>query len=74
MAKNPPRTRKITYREKKYICTPRNGKVTVRVERTAHGQNFIAGTFDTMKKIWENETLKTHLPDHVKAQVETIFS
>ncbi len=70
---NKPKTKKIAHRGKIYICSVRNGKVTVRLQRTACGQNVIAGTFNMVNGNWENESNKAHLPKYVKSEIEKSF-
>ena len=62
------------HRGKAYRCILRSGKVTVRLQRTAHGQSVVAGTYDLVNDKWENENSKAHLPGYVKQEVEKFFN
>lgn len=59
----------IEYRGEKYFAAEKEGKVIVRTERTAHGQNVLAGVFDPKQRTWQNDDL----PRSVKEQIETKY-
>ncbi len=60
----------IEYRGEKYIATEKEGKIKVKVERTAHGQNVLVGVFDPKGRTWHNDK---DLPRSVKEQIETKY-
>ena len=57
-----------------YDCTLKNGKATIRSQRTAQGQAVIAGTYNLLEKKWENESSKNFVPIYIKTEVEKFFS
>lgn len=59
----------VEYRGEKYVATEKEGKVIVRIERTARGQNVLAGVFDPKQRTWQNDDL----PRSVKEQIETKY-
>lgn len=59
----------IEYHGEKYVATEKEGKVVVRTERTARGQNVLAGVFDPKQRTWQND----NLPRFVKEQIETKY-
>ena len=68
MAKNS-KQKTIEYKGARYMGILKEGKVHVRVKRTARGQNMLVGVFDPIDGFWHNDTL----PLPVKLQMEAIF-
>lgn len=64
---------KVEHKGTTYVCVLKEGKVTVRVERTARGQKLIAGVFDRETREWINEGTNAALPRTVKHEVERVF-
>lgn len=72
MAKQPKRNtqRVVHYKGSKYVGTQKAGKILVRVQRTACGQNMLVGVFDPIDGFWHNDTL----PHPVKREIEAVFT
>ena len=68
------RQKKIGYKNNIFTGTLRGGKVSVRVQRTACGQNLLAGVFDVDTQTWQNENRSAPLPTPVKREIETAFT
>ncbi len=43
---------KVRYRRTEYLCTKKDGKITVRCERTANGQNMVTGIYNIEEGTW----------------------
>ena len=69
-----PKHHVISYRDKSYHCERKNGKIYVKVERTARGQDLIAGIYSLVWGLWEEEGCKAPLPKKVKKTVEDLYS
>lgn len=71
-----PRTKpmKVEVNNVVYHCTRKNGKITVRIARTARGQSLIAGIYDTEDGIWFNENNNTPLPSSAKNKIIEMMS
>ncbi|MBR2710679.1 hypothetical protein IKF02_03590 [Candidatus Saccharibacteria bacterium] len=54
-----------------YVGSLRANKVTVRVERTARGQNCVVGIYDVTNKNWHNVK---NLPKTAREYFEKIFT
>ena len=67
------RNKRTTFNHKNvtFTGTVKSSKVTVRVERTACGQNSVAGIYDINEKKWHNVKL---LPAPVRKYFEKNFS
>ena len=66
------RSKRMTFNHKKvtFTGTVKSNKVIVRIERTACGQNSVAGVYDIIERQWHN--VKT-LPNPVKEYFEKSF-
>ena len=71
--KRAPQSKTVEHKGSTYTGTLNNGKVTVRVQRTARGQNSIAGTFDPKTRLWSNVQHRVPLPDFVRGEIEQTF-
>lgn len=60
----------ITKGGKTYTGTLYNGKVTVRMQRTAHGQSTVAGVLTVETGEWQNDKL---MPKAIKREFEKSF-
>ena len=71
MAKNSKRDTQtvVTYKGSKYVGVKKAGKVQVRVQRTACGQNMLVGVFNPADGFWHNDTL----PHPVKREIEACY-
>ena len=56
-----------------YQCTFKNGKITVRTDRTARGQNMVAGVYDTVTKTWHNDSNGGPLPKKAKDYIVNLM-
>ena len=68
MAKNS-KQKTIEYTGARYMGILKEGKVHVRVKRTARGQNMLVGVFDPAEGFWHNDTL----PLFVRHEIEDCF-
>ena len=68
------RQKKVEYRGDIFICVRKGDKVAVRIQRTAHGQTLLVGTFDTQDHSWQNESRGSSLPSVVKHEIEAAFA
>lgn len=48
----------------------KNGKINVYIEKTAQGQNTIAGTYDVKTKSWQNSRKKIVVPNDIRHKIE----
>ena len=65
---------RVTYNGDEFIGIEKAGKVHVRVERTARGQNILAGIFNPKNKSWHNDNGTVPLPMFVKEQIELLYT
>ena len=65
----------IRHKGKKYstVYNESQGRVKVRLETTARGQNKTIGTFDAINRTWYHSS-KHEIPDHVQRQIESKYS
>ena len=61
----------VKYKGITYIGIMKSGKVCVRSERTAHGQNLLVGVYDPTASTWQN---RSNLPIFVKKEMEYAFT
>ena len=73
MAASKPKQKKFIDRGRVFSATARNGKVKVKLERTARGQNITVGTLNLEERKWENTGGKAYLPTHIRVNIEKIF-
>lgn len=71
--KRAPQSKTVEYKGSTYTGTLNNGKVAVRIQRTARGQSSIAGTFDPKTRLWSNDNRSVPLPDSVRGEIERAF-
>lgn len=72
--KNRRRQKTIHYRGIKYVGISKAGKVHVYAERTARGQQLLAGTFYLDTKLWGNRSKNIPLPQEVQRIFQETFS
>lgn len=65
--------RKIRYNNITYTTDYKDGKVTVRFQRTARGQALIAGIYNIAEKTWCNEERNGPVPSSVKDSIAKLF-
>lgn len=66
--------KRVEYKGNIYVGTLSGGKVAVRIQRTACGQNMLAGIFDVQERSWQNEKRGIPLPYFVKHEIESAFA
>ncbi len=57
-----------------YYCSREDGKIKVRIARTARGQNLIAGVYDLSTKTWHNDNSNAPLPQKAKDYILTLMT
>ncbi len=67
-------TTRIEHRGNIYTGSYKNGSVTVRLQRTAHGQELVVGTYNILEDTWTNEDRNGIVPPFVKEQIKKAFS
>ncbi|MBR3175969.1 hypothetical protein IKF26_01025 [Candidatus Saccharibacteria bacterium] len=65
--------RKITHNGITYSCLRKNGKITVRISRTAKGQNIIVGVYDIINGTWHNDNSDVPLTEKTKEKILNHF-
>ncbi|MBQ3474025.1 hypothetical protein IJH24_01170 [Candidatus Saccharibacteria bacterium] len=74
--KQPQKTKpmKIEINGTEYLCSKKNGKITVRTSRTAKGQSLVAGVYDIANGVWHNDNGDGSLPAKAKEYIAKLLS
>lgn len=63
----------ISYKNKKFVGTLRNGTLTVKVAQTAKGQMLLAGAYDVASATWQEGNRKAAVPKVVRDEFKKAF-
>lgn len=64
---------KVTHKGATYLCAKKNGKVTVKIARTASGQNLVAGVYDINSESWHHDNGQIPFPKEAKATIAKLY-